>query len=182
MKKILSIIVFLLISCCIYAQSADVITKILKSDEVSYGEVCYLSAVRQNLISESASYNEAIDVLYENGQIPERLSAKDSAYLMNLSYIYSRIWPNLSGSLMYKLTKGSPRYTFKLFKADGVLGERADPYDKVSGFEALSILTSCMIEYGSEEECMSMDVIEDEIPPAPQEETSDILGDKVWFR
>ena len=158
MKKILSIIICVFISSCIYAQSADVITKILKSEKVSYGEVCYLSAVRQNLISEDATYAEAVDVLYEKGQTPVHLDVNEPAYLINLSYIYSKIWPDMSGSLMYKLTKGSPRYTFKLLKADGVLGDKADPNDTVSGFEALSILTTCMITYGSDEECMSMDI------------------------
>ena len=158
MKKIVSLFICLFIAGCIYAQSADVITKILKSESVSYGEVCYLSAVRQNLIAEDATFSEAVNVLYDKGQIPVHVEANEPAYLINLSYIFSKIWPDMSGSLMYKLTKGSPRYTFKLLKADGILGDKADPYDKVSGFEALSILTSCMIVYGSDEECMSMDI------------------------
>ena len=158
MKKIVSVLICLFVASCIYAQSADVITKILKSDEASYGEVCYLSAVRQNLISENASFQEAIDALYNNGQIPTQLGVNEPARLVNLSYIFSRMWPDLSGSFMYKITKGSPRYTFKLFKSDGILEHNADPYDTVSGFQALNILTLCMLEYGSEEECMSMDL------------------------
>lgn len=158
MKKIVSLLICIFIASSIYAQSADVITKILKSDEACYGEICYLSAVRQNLISENATYQEAIDVLYSDGQIPVHVSVDDPVYLINLSYIFSRLWPDLSGSLMYKLTKGSPRYTFKLLKSDGILNSNADPYDTVSGFEALNILTLCMLEYGSDEECMGMDL------------------------
>ena len=158
MKKIVSILICLFIAGCIYAQSADVITKILNSDEVCYGEICYLSAVRQNLISEDASYGEAISALYDEGQIPMHLEVNEPVCLVKLSYIYSRLWPDLKGSLMYKLTKGSPRYTFKLFKADGILEHNADPYDTLSGFEALNILTLCMLEYGSDEECMDMDI------------------------
>lgn len=158
MKKIVSILICLFIASCIYAQSADVITKILNSDKVCYGEICYLSAVRQNLISEDASYGEAISALYDKGQIPMHLEVNEPVCLVNLSYIYSKLWPDLSGSLMYKLTKGSPRYTFKLFKADGILEHNADPYDTLSGFEALNILTLCMLEYGSDEECMDMDI------------------------
>ena len=158
MKKIVSVLICLFIASCIYAQSAGVITRILKSEEVSYGEVCYLSAVRQNLIADDATYEEAIHKLFDDGQIPSIVEVNEPVSLVNLSYIYSRIWPNLPGGLMYKLTKGSPRYTFKLFKSDGIYNDKADPYDKVSGFEALSILTSCMLEYGSEEECMGMDI------------------------
>lgn len=143
---------------CIYAQSAEVITDMLQTKEVTYGQICYLSAIRQNLISEDASYEEAVYALYKDGQLPYFLDEKEPAYLVNISYIYTKMLPSISGGAMFKLTKGSPRYAFKLLKADGVLSEKADPYDKVSGFEALGILTSCMIQYGSEEECMDMDI------------------------
>jgi hypothetical protein len=159
MKKIVSILICLFIASCIYAQSADVITKILESDEVCYGEICYLSAIRQNLIPDDASYGEAVSALYDEGQIPMHMEVNEPVCLINLAYIYSRLWPDLQGgSLMYKLTRGSPRYTFKLFKADGVLPHNADPYDTVNGFEALNILTLCMLEYGTDDECMGMDI------------------------
>ena len=78
--------------------------------------------------------------------------------MQNLAYIYLQMWPDIKGGLFYKLTKGSPRYAFKQLKTDGIISDDADPNSFVSGREALSILTACMVAYGGDEECMSMDV------------------------
>lgn len=158
MKKLLSVFILIFVSSCIYAQSADVITKILDSKEATYGEVCYLSAVRQNLISENDDFDKAIEVLAEKKQIPSLVGKDDPIPLANVSFIFLQIWPNVSKSFMYKLTKGSPRYAFKLLKADAILDERSDPSDYVDGSTVLNVLTACMMEYGSEDECMAMDI------------------------
>ncbi len=142
-----------------FAQSAEVVTDILESDEVTYGQVCYLSAVHQGLISDDADYSDAIDVLYTMGQIPEDVSEYDSVYMANLAYIYAQIWPSMKGGLMFRLTGGSPRYAFKQFKSDGVISDKADPKSIVSGREALNILTACMMEYGTNES-MEMEIEE----------------------
>ena len=151
MRKVLSLLIILLVGGFAFAQSADVVTDILNTDEVTYGQVCYLSAVHQGLISDDADYSEAIDVLYAEGQIPEDVSAYDEVYMANLAYIYAQIWPDIKGGLMFRLTKGSPRYAFKQFKSDGVISDKADPKSFVSGSEALNILTACMMQYGTDE-------------------------------
>lgn len=158
MRKILSLLVVLFAGSFVFAQSADEITNILNTDQVTYGQVCYLSAIRQNLITEADGYDDAIRALYANGQIPEEVAGQQEVYLQNLAFIYLQMFPNVNGGLMYKLTKGSPRYAFKKLKADGVISENADPNSFVSGRTALSILTTCMVRYGGEEECMTMDV------------------------
>ena len=157
MKRIFSFLVVLFIAGFAFAQSADVVTDILNSEEVTYGQVCYLSAIHQGIIPEEASYDDAVAALLARGQIREDVGSYDSVYMVNLVFIYAQIWPNIKGGLMYRLTKGSTRYAFKKFKNDGVISENADPNQKVSGAEALNILTSCMMEYGADE-CMDMDV------------------------
>ena len=122
-----------------------------------YGQVCYLSAIHQGLISDDASYEDAIKALLDRGQLPEDVGAYDSVFMTNLAFIYIQIWPNIKGGLMFRLTKGSPRYAFKKLKNDGVIPESTDPNAVVSGREALNILTSCMLEYGTDE-CMEMNV------------------------
>ncbi len=148
----------MLIGGLAFAQSAKEITAILNTDEVTYGQVCYLSAIHQNLITEDQGYDDAIKVLYENGQLPELVEGNMEVYLQNLAFIYLQMWPDVKGGLFYKLTKGSPRYAFKQLKTDGIISDDADPNSFVSGREALNILTACMLSYGGEEECMSMDV------------------------
>ncbi len=158
MRKVLSILLLLFTGGLVFAQSAQEITNILNTDEVTYGQVCYLSAIHQNLITEDQGYEEAIKVLYESGQLPELVAGHQEVYMQNLAFIYLQMWPDVKGGLLYKLTKGSPRYAFKQLKTDGVFPEGADPNSFVSGRDALSFLTACMIKYGGEEECMSMDV------------------------
>ncbi len=147
---------------CIYAQSADVVTNILNTDQVTYGQICYLSAVRQNLMEDTKSYDDAIAILSKEKQLPFAgiVSENQIISLKEIAYIYSKIWDNQISSrgLMYKLTKGSPRYAFKQLKADGIIMNNSDPFKGIDGFEALGILTSCMLEYGTSEECMTMDL------------------------
>lgn len=158
MRKVLSILVVLLTGAIAFAQSAQEVTDILNSDKVTYGQVCYLSAIHQNLITEDQSHDEAISVLYSQGQLPELVDNYQEVYMQNLAFIYLQMWPDVNGGLFYKLTKGSPRYAFKKLKTDGVIPEDADPNSYVSGREALSILTTCMVKYGGDDECMNMDV------------------------
>ena len=159
MKRILSVLFILFTAGIAFAQSADVVTDILGSDEATYGQVCYLSAIHQGLISEEASYEDAVDALLTKGQIPENVGAYDSVYMANLAFIYIQIWPDIKGGLMFTLTKGSPRYAFKKLKSDGIVPDDTDPNSIVSGAEALNILTACMMEYGTAE-CMDMDIEE----------------------
>lgn len=161
MRKILSILFVLFIGGFAFAQSADVITDIIATDEVTYGQICYLSAIHQGLIEEDSSYDEAVEVLYSNGQLPVEVGAHEVVYMVNLAFIYAQIWPNIKGGLMYKITNGAPRYAFKLFKNDGIFNSKADPRAVLTGREALDILTACMIEYGSADECMEMIVDEE---------------------
>lgn len=158
MKKIITLLLTMILAGCLYAQSADVITEILNTDEVTFGQICYLSATRQGLISDTDSYEKAVSVLKEKGDISENIDATEVVTLKDLANVYTKIWDDLSGGLMYKITKGSPRYSFKQLKSDGVLTEKSDPSSKVNGFEALNILSYCMTEYGSDEECMNMEI------------------------
>lgn len=147
MKKIVMIFFALFLFGAVYAQSADVITEMLETEEVTFGQVCYLSAVHQGLVSDDASYDEAINVLYDAGQIPQAADSHQCVVMANLAFIYAQMW-NVKGGLFYKIFNGSPRYAFKQLKADGVISEASDPKTVVSGLEALNLYTSCAIEYG----------------------------------
>lgn len=150
MKKIITLFLALFIVGVAYSQSADVITEMLESTEVTYGQVCYLSAVHQGLVTDKASFDEAVKALSDAGQIAAETDKSVSVDMANLAAIYAKMW-NVKGGLFYRLTKGSPRYSFKQLKVDGVLSETADPSEIVSGTEALNIYTSCSSLYGGEE-------------------------------
>lgn len=146
MKKLFILVVSFLISLSVYAQSADVITEMLDTEQATFGQVCYLAAVQKEFINENDSYETAVQALYDNGMIPNLEDYEAPIPLVDIAYIYSRLW-SIEGGLMYRLSKGSPRYTFKQFQADGIFSARQDPNDFVTGAKALSIYTSCVNKY-----------------------------------
>lgn len=150
MKKIITILSILFIGAAAYSQSAQVVTEIIDAPKVTYGQICYLSAVSQNLISESASYEEAVKALADKGIISEQITPDTEITLSNLAYIYAQMF-NIKGGLMFRLTKGSPRYAFKQMKSDGVISQNYDPSLILSGREALNIYTSCNMLYNEDE-------------------------------
>ena len=126
MRKILILLSVLFICSAAFAQSADVITEILESPRFTYGQACYLSASSQNLISDDASYDDAILALESKNQINDAVFADQEIKLVDLAYIYTKMF-NLKGGLMYRITKGSPRYSLKLLKSDGIIPANTDP-------------------------------------------------------
>ena len=146
MKKIVSLLFALFLVLSAYAQSADVITDILETEEVTFGQVCYLTAVQMNIVEDSASYEDAVTTLYEKGYIPALEDALVPVPAVDLAYLYSKLW-NIKGGLMYRLTKGSPRYAFRQFQSDGIIGVDVDPANYIYGEKDLSIYTSCINKY-----------------------------------
>lgn len=147
MKKLFIVLIVIMTGISAYAQSSEAITDILNSKTVTIGQVCYLSAVHQNLVDESATYTEAIDALYHKGQVPRMIYEDTVVPMANLAYIYAQMW-DVRGGIMYRLFHGAPRYAFKQLKTDGVIPKNMDPKTTISGLEALNIYTACSIEYG----------------------------------
>lgn len=160
MKKIIILLLSFLIGSCLFAQSADVITSILNTNEVTYGQVCYLSAVRQGFIKDKASFTNAINALYEKGQIDKKYSEEEKIPLCQIAAIFVKIWPEKKQSLMYNLSKGSPRYAYKLLKSLDVIDSKMDSSQFISGRETLNILSECMIVFDSKNECMTLSIEE----------------------
>ena len=111
--KRLYVFIFAVFMCfCSHAQSSQVITDILNSEQVSLGQICYLSAVQQGLVAENASYTECIDVLYKKGQIPEPSYEASQVPLVNITYIFAQMW-NIKGGVFFRIFHGAPRYAYK---------------------------------------------------------------------
>ncbi len=158
MKKILTLLLVLFLGVSVYSQSSDVITDILESETATFGQVCYLVAVQNQLVNENASYEKAVQVMFDNEYIPYLEDANAPIPLIDIAYVYSKLWP-IKGGLMYRLTKGSPRYAFKQFQSDGILSAEMQPSKYVSGAKALSIYTSCVNTYSDfDMKAVSMEV------------------------
>ena len=148
MKKIITLFFALFLALSVYAQSADVITDILATEEVTFGQISYLTAVQMNIVNDDASYDDAVMALYESGVIPFVEEVDSPVPAVDLAYLYSKLW-NIKGGLMYRITKGAPRYAFRQFQADGIISSALDPSSYVSGQKALSIYTSCVNKYSN---------------------------------
>lgn len=147
MKKFLIICAVLFTGLSLYAQSADVVTDILSSDEVTFGQAAYISASSQGLIKDEASMEDALSILIEKEQIAEDTESSDVLTIQDLAGIYAKAF-DVKGGLFYKLTKGSPRYAFKYFKTEGLIPTNTDPSKYPTGTEALSLFTKCNLRYG----------------------------------
>lgn len=147
MKKIFLIVFGLFISISAYSQSQDVITEILESSEATFGQVCYISAVMQSLVSDDSSYDDAVLAVYENEQLPYITESSQPIPLIDAAYLFSFMW-DIKGGLMYKITNGAPRYVFKQFQADKIIPYDAEPNQIVSGIEIMRMFTSCEKKYG----------------------------------
>lgn len=147
MKKLAIILILLFSTLSIYAQSSEVITDILNTEKVTFGQVCYLSAVQQDFVDDTATYAEAINALYRKGQIPSLVYEDTTIPMVNIAYIYAQMW-EVKGGILYRIFRGAPRYAFKQLKADGVISSNVDPKAVISGMEALNLYTACSIEYG----------------------------------
>ena len=96
--------------------------------------------------------------MYDNKMIPGIEDENSAIPLVDIAYIYSKLWP-VKGGLMYRLTRGSPRYAFRQFQADGVLSAKSEPSDIVTGAKALSIFTATINKYsGFDMKTVSMEI------------------------
>ena len=69
MKVRIALLFFIFGSFFCFAQSNEKISEILESTQVTYGQICYISASAQGFIEDDASYQDAVQALYDNNQI-----------------------------------------------------------------------------------------------------------------
>lgn len=142
MKKILLSFAAILLGFSAFAQSAEQISNILKSEKVNCGQASYLAATYTNSIAESDSESQAFDSMKKSGCFSESLTATSDISLSQISYLYAKSL-GIKGGLFYTLFP-SPRYAYKELKARGVLPSDADPSMKVSGRDCIDLFNSCL--------------------------------------
>lgn len=166
----------------LFAQSADVVTEIINAKKVTYGQICYLSAVHQNLVGENATYEESVSAIYNANQIEKEYDAAKPIRLEQIAYIYMKMWPKEKGGIMYRLSGGSKRYSYKLLKDYGILLSNSDPWQYVSGREALNILTACMMEFDPVNEGMGLEIEDSSASKSKKsknKEQTDVIAEPV---
>lgn len=154
-------LVFFVFSLNIYSQSAEFITELLGAEKVTYGQVSYLVAVHENLVSEKASYIDSMNALYQEKLLLDEILPSQFVNYKDLSYFFAKLW-DVKGGLMFRISKGSPRYAFNQFKNDGIIPVNIDPHFYPSGRDVLNLFTLGDLKYGkvisSNEEQKSSDI------------------------
>lgn len=147
-KNILIFGILCIFAKSLFAQSADFITKTLETESFTYGQAAYLVGTALELVSETDSEAEAVEILWEQGYLDadhewfENINAADYLTLV------SKIW-NIKGGLMCRITRQSPRYIFKYMKSAGIVDDKMSPNTVITGRQALFFFTECSQQFGS---------------------------------
>ena len=139
-----------LLGVCSWGQSADRITQILDSQNVTYGQISYLAASYLGLVSDTASDEEAVEALTGNGIVKAKHMGRPEAAvpLDGFCNICCGAWYVID-SINYNIFK-NPYYAWKELKALKYIPTGYDRKKTLTGYEALNIVTRC-IEHHEED-------------------------------
>lgn len=146
MKKFLALFLFALTAAAASAQSAEKITQIIDSGEITYEQSAWLACSYAQLIQDDADYGQAMSAAVEKGWVSSGAVAQNPIDLKDICGLFAKA-TGLKGGLFYRLTKAN-RYAYKEIKAMGVLDAAADPSMRVNGQNAVAILNACIKKTG----------------------------------
>lgn len=149
-KSIFFIILGLILTFSISAQNADLVTKIIETEKVSFSQVAYFSATYLGYLPDITTEQEAVNAISLRGiaSIPEN-PYRPVTY-KKFAQICMNAWIK-KGGLLYSITK-SPRYAFREMQALGLIDYSKYPNQSLSGKEALNIMSKCIGIYEKENE------------------------------
>ncbi len=143
MKKTLILgLFFVFFSVILSAQSAEKVTQMIESQEVSLSEVAYFAATYFEFSEDEASNDDALVNLERHVQFSKINDSEVSLSYDEFAYFCTQVW-DIKGGVMLRLTK-SPRYAFRELQSMSFIGQSIDPHEKVAGIEALTIITQCI--------------------------------------
>lgn len=147
MKKFFPALALLMAAAAVSAQSAQKISQIVESPELSYGQAAYMalsySEMGGGIIEESSSDSDALEAAVQKNWIKKGSAADSPIRLDELSALYLSA-VGIKGGVLCGLTKNSPRYSFRELKALGLLDKNADPAMKIDGQNALNLFNACV--------------------------------------
>ena len=147
MKKCLAALLFAAAALAAHAQSAQKISQIVESPELSYGQAAYIalsySEMGGGIIEESSSDSDALEAAVQKNWIKKGSAAESPIRLDELCALYVSA-AGIKGGVLCGLIKNSPRYSFRELKALGLLDQYADPAMKIDGQNALNLFNACV--------------------------------------
>lgn len=137
-SKYIIILLFILSGICLFAQSNEIIDDILTQEKLSCGNGAYLALTAGRLISDSATREDALIYLQNQGWINNQKEISDEMSLGEYSLAVMKTF-RISGGLMYTFFP-SARYASRELGYLGYISQDAGAYRKLSGSEAISII------------------------------------------
>ena len=142
LKKIFVISIFLVLGCLCFGQSADMVSKMIESESVTYEDVAYFCAINLGLVNDDTSPEDALVALFEAKIFSMPKDPKANITYDAVANMCMKTW-KIKGGLFYTLTK-SDRYAFKELQYLGFISTSENPKKKVSGTEVLNLITRCL--------------------------------------
>lgn len=142
MKKSCILVLTLFFGLLAFGQDATKITEILETSQLTRAQASYLAATWISPAHETLDYEQAAQVIVDEGFFREGLDMSEPITLAELSGLFMKTW-KVPGGLFYKLTK-SNRYAFRELKARGFISSQEDPSFFVTGTQGLNIMYKCM--------------------------------------
>ena len=141
MKKISTILIYLVVGAIIFAQSAEKLDEILQAKTLTIGQACYLVGTAIGEVNDTDSYQAAFDKfkglkMFENKESDEPIRFDEFS---NLALQYS----SLKHSLWYGIAK-NPHYAFRQLKTMKIIPQKAVPSSHITPFVAVNLLAKIM--------------------------------------
>lgn len=147
MKKVFFIFLLTVLFFPLFAQSADIVTEMLNTKQVSWSQAAYFAATWIYPEESVKSESDAFSLMVQDGYIGKSVNSEKPINLQSFAGLCTKIW-NIKGGLFYGFTKAD-RYAFRELKAKGILQQSDDPLQKMSGRDALNIINSCTELYSA---------------------------------
>ena len=140
-KYLLSFFMVVLAGMGVYSQNFNRVTQIVEASEITNGQAAYFVGTYLGTVNDNATDSEAFENMKSSGYFSKDAVADGYISLKDLCAVYAKAC-GVKGGMMFSLSKKSPRYAFKEFKAKGWLPGNADPSLKVSGVNAIGLFNS----------------------------------------
>ena len=126
----------------LYAQSNELIDKLLAQEEATFGETVVLVLSGAGLIGENSSEAEAISYIKDKNWGFNEIKTDSPVTAGALSLLVMRAF-DIPGGIFYRLFPGK-RYAYREMVYLGLISKKGGPYRKLTGEEVLRVLQSTL--------------------------------------
>ena len=125
-----------------WAQSAEIMDKIIATPTINVAQAAYLVFVASGKLAEDATPEQAFALVQKLGWIETGNDSARPVKSAQYAYLLTRSY-DLPGGMMSHLFRG-PRYSYRDLVARGVFSASGDPDDALTGVEAVRLLGQVM--------------------------------------